>query len=122
LDLVKATGGRLSLPKMFLDSQLGKLRGAIEAKMPEWRQDASMEQTGAVNRSTAAAAMGNLLLCAMANKPAPAVLFMPDDEGAKKLLPVRVEDVKVENESLTLKLAPMDQKSREKMFKEVAGK
>jgi hypothetical protein len=122
LDLVKATGGRLTLPRALLDSQLGKLREAIDSKMPQWKTEAEADKDGVVNRSTMAAVMGNLLLCAVSNKPAAPVLFVPLDEPGKKLLPIRVEAAKVENESLTLKLAPMDRKAREAVVGEVKGK
>lgn len=121
LDLVKATGGNLSLPKSLLDTQLEKLRTAILAKMPEWRKEAKIDDVGTVNRATVAAAMSNLLLCALSDQPAPAVLFMPKDEPAKKLIPVRISKVKIDDESLTLTMAPMDKQQRETMFRQIQG-
>jgi len=119
LELVKTTGGRLSIPKSFIDAQLGKLKSVVEAKMPKWQSEAKMDAAGAANSSMVAAAMGKLLLCALSDKPAPAVLFIQVDSRGKKMMPVKIESLKVQDESLTLKLAPMDKAQRSKMFAEI---
>lgn len=119
LRLARTTAGRLSLPRSIVSAKFQKLEESIHTKLPQWKREAQLDDTGGANRSMAAAAMSELLLAALNDRPAPAVLFIPYDEQAKSLVPVRIVNVKIEKQSLTITLATMDRPEREKLFDEV---
>jgi uncharacterized protein YpmS len=115
LALVKTSGGRLPLPRVVLSNQLDRIASVLQSRLPAWQRTAKMDPSGGSNASTVAAAMSKLFLGALADQPTDAVLFMPVDEKGTSV-PLRLTQVKIEGNCLTLTVEPMSSQQRSALF------
>ena len=118
MPLVKSLGGRLPLPTAFTGQYVDRIRNALTARLPEWQRGASIDRTGRTNTSAVAAAMSKLLLGALNNQPADAVLFMPIADGDRSV-PLRLTAIKVAADTLTLSLQAMTAAERESVLNSI---
>lgn len=108
--------GRLPVPRAVVEIQLRRLRGMIEARLPQLRSDARIDSFGAVNGSAAAAAMSMLLLDLISDRPADAVIYMPVDEKGTSV-PLRITGLRIVEDQLTLDVLPvLDAAERSRLF------
>lgn len=111
LDFVKAMAGRLPIPRSLVASQIKKLQDAVASRLPDLQRAAMMDDAGGSNPPMVMAAGAKLLLSALAGQPAPPVLFMPVDERGKAM-PLRLRDVRVAHETISLTVEPMTPQER----------
>jgi hypothetical protein len=77
--------------------------------LPEWQKEAKIETAGA-NADAVKAAMTELLLNTLHDKPSQAIFFMPI--GDHKNVPVKLSDVKVTDGSITMTVQPLTAEDR----------
>ena len=100
--------GRLPLPQSFWRRYEQRTERALIEHLPEWQQGAEIATDGSANADAVAAGMGELLVDLMNNRPADPVLFLPYDlQHMKRGLPVRLTDLQISNQSLTLTFRPI---------------
>jgi hypothetical protein len=106
IDELKA--GRMTVPKMLWSSYTDKVAELLGPKVEESRTTARLEADGTGNEAAVASLMNRLLLRSLKDKSADPVLFLPPDPShLERGYPVKVADVKIENESLTLTLVTL---------------
>ena len=115
LRLVGSYGGALPVPQSMVNSQFDRVRSALRARIPGWQESAALDARGA-NTSAVAASMGKLILNALDERPADAVLFMPDDSG--KALPLRLVEIRVGKE-LMLTVQPLNAEQRAQLIRSI---
>ena len=111
--------GRLPLPRTFWDPYRDRLEASVDRHLPEWQENARISPAGAANSDAVAAAMGELLLDVLQNRPAKPVLFLPQAAQGHKSLPVKLTSVNVTDKSITLSVEPLDPSQRETLLKEI---
>lgn len=113
----RVMAGRLPLPRALWGSYRQKLEDSIGARLPEWKQQARISQDGAANADAVAAAMTELLLDALDDRPAPPVLFLPYSlQGSPRSVPVNVTALQVTDNTLTLTVEPMNLRQRQSLL------
>jgi hypothetical protein len=109
--------GDLPLPQRLLSGYRERLAGAIIRRMPQWRFTAQIRDDGSANGSAICATMGQLLLDTLAHQPADPIIFLPViDRGS---IPVRLIDVHVGDDTLTLTVRPMTPAERQVLQKQM---
>lgn len=117
LSLIKTLGGRLSVPRSALSGKFDDLRALLEKHLPDWQRQAKMDsRTGGCNSGTIKSTMGKLALSIMADRPAEPLVFLPSMNGA---LPLRLTDVQVKDQELSLTLLPLTPEQRRQALDEV---
>ncbi|WP_428938115.1 hypothetical protein [Fontivita pretiosa] len=117
LRLVRVLAGKLPLPAGVLDKYRDRSSRALMQRMSRWRQNASIDSTGIANANAISAAMGQVLIDVLHNRPADAVLFLPViDHGS---IPVRLIDVRIEDNSITLTADPMNAAERGRLLQSI---
>jgi hypothetical protein len=111
LDLVKVTGGTLPLPNALWTGYRDQLAQSVRRHLPDWRQRARIDPSGAANESAMAAQMGRLFLNMAQNQPADPIIFLPLVERGQSV-PVRVKDARVEDGALKLAAEPLTAEER----------
>ena len=96
--------GRITVPKAFWSGYTDKLAATLTGKLEQAREQARLEADGTGNVQAIISAGNRLLLNSLKDKPSDPVLFIPPDleQWDKKGYPVKVVDVKVADQSLTL--------------------
>src|SRR5205823_2534515 len=79
---------------------------SLRRNMPQWQATARIDDAGSANFAAMAATMGRLVFAATENRAAEPVLFLPLVERGRAV-PVRVVDVHVSDEKLTLLVEPL---------------
>ncbi len=111
LDLVKVTGGTLPLPNAVWTGYRDQLAQSIRRRLPEWRQAAQIDASGAANQFAMAAQMGRLFLNITQDRPADPIIFLPLLERGQSV-PVRVKEARVEDGQLSLAVEPLTAEER----------
>jgi hypothetical protein len=101
--------GKLPLPRATIESKLSKAQATLERWLPEWQKNAKIEAGGA-NSDAVKAAMTELLLNTLNEKPSQPVFFMPI--GDRKTVPVKLTDISVDKGSVTLTVQPLSTSDR----------
>lgn len=114
LPMTRVLAGRLPLPRPLWDRYRTRLESRLEVNLPQWQHGAEISRQGA-NLDAIAAAMTELLLDALNDRSAPAVLFLPYDMRSNpRSLPVSLTAVQIEDKTLTLTIEPMDAAQRDR--------
>lgn len=106
LELVRLLGGRLPLPESMVGTYKDRLVGSLRQKLPHWQANADIDANGAANPSAITASATELLFHVLNHEPAEPVLYLPV-MAQKGSVPVRISDVRIEKETLTLRVKPM---------------
>ena len=113
LSIARVLAGRLPLPRAVWAGYQGRLEDAVKARLPEWQAGARFFPNGAANLDAVAAGMSELLLDALNDRPAPAVLFLPYTlQGSTRSMPVNVTHLQIANRALTLQVEPLAPEER----------
>ena len=113
LSISRVLAGKLPLPTALLSHYRQQLESAINTKLPDWRNGADIAPQGGANPDAVPAAMSQLLLDALQDRPAPPVLFLPYSmQSHPKSLPVKVTDLHIEDRTLTMTVEPLDPSAR----------
>jgi hypothetical protein len=117
LEIVRVLGGKLPLPRAILDRYSQHVINSVAARVPAWRAWARIDETGSANNPAIYAAMAELLINTFENRSSEAVLFVPIlDESA---VPVRIVDLQIENNALTMRVLPMSEPERTALLKSI---
>lgn len=117
LPVTRVLAGRLPLPQSFWDRYRQRLEAAMQSRLPEWQQRANITPDGKANEDTVAAAMSELLLDGLNDRPAEPVLFLPYDiRQNRKSLPVKLNDVQIAGKALMLTVQPMTGPQRQALL------
>ena len=109
LSVGRVLAGRLPLPESFWAKYRGQLERAVELHQPGWRRGAEISPNGGANTDAVAAAMGDLLVAMLENRPAAPVLFLPYAmESRPRSLPVKIKDLRIDGRTLTMTVEPLD--------------
>jgi uncharacterized protein YpmS len=109
LDVQSMNVGTLPAPRSLVQGRLSKVETMLTSWLPAWQQQAKIEPGGA-NTDAVKAAMTELLLNTLHDKPSQSVFFMPI--GDRKTVPVKLSDIKVTDGSITLTVRPLVSKER----------
>jgi uncharacterized protein YpmS len=113
----RVLAGRLPLPQTFWEKYRVMLESKIGQKLPAWKAGAQIRSDGTANGDTVAVAMSELLLDSLQDRPAPAVLFLPYDvRSSHRSLPVKLTQLKILDNTLTLSLEPMPPAERQALL------
>ena len=74
--------------------------------MPQWRQGARIDAAGAANFPAMAVTLSRLLFATARREPAEPILLLPLVERGQAV-PVRVVDVRISDDKLTLRVEPL---------------
>jgi uncharacterized protein YpmS len=117
LRIGRVLAGKLPLPDAAVTQYHSKASSAIQKKMPGWRQQASIDSNGIPNASAIDAVMSEMLMNVLEERPSEPVLFLPlIDRGS---VPVKVQDVKVQDHTLTLTVMPMTSDERGELLRRI---
>jgi hypothetical protein len=111
LDLVRVAGGRLPLPDALWRPWRDRVVNALNSRMEAWRQQAKIDTAGSANFAAMAATLSHLLFAALDRKAADPILFLPLVERGQAV-PVRVKQVGVADDKLTLLVEPLSPTER----------
>ncbi len=110
--------GTLPLPRMSWDKYAQKLEASLSAKLPELQEQADIDPHGGANGAAVQAALAELLLNTLHDRPSEPVLFVPDNlSGRSRSLPVKIGDIAVADKSMTLTVEPMNADERAALLK-----
>ena len=118
LTLRRVYAGRLPMPDLMWTSQRERLLSAIRQRLPAWQRGATMAPNGDPNRDAMMAAASNLLLAVMNDQPGDPSIFVWDPAN-KAATPVRLTEVRLADEELTLTAEPMTAAEREAMLERI---
>lgn len=119
ITMERVLAGRLPLPAGFWDPYRRRVEAAVARRLPRLQHDAKVSADGMASADTVAAAMSDLLLDVLAQRPAAPVLFLPNIKNGQKCLPVKLTDVEVADKTLTLTVRAMTPREREQMLEEI---
>jgi hypothetical protein len=106
LDLVRVAGGRLPLPDIVWGKWRDRIVDSLRRQMPQWRSSARIDSAGAANFPAMATTLSRLLFNTAQRRPAEPILFLPLVERGQAV-PVRVADVHITDDKLTLLVEPL---------------
>jgi hypothetical protein len=115
LQVAGVASGRLWLPEFTWGGYRDKLANLMTRKMEESRPNVDIHPDGSANEAAVIVAMNTLLLQALNNEPSEPVLFLPHDQS-KTGYPVKLTDVKVANDSISLTVVPLNAKERQELL------
>jgi uncharacterized protein YpmS len=104
LDIDSISVGSLPVARTLIQGRLQRMEQSLEQWLPTWQSRARVEAAGA-NSEAVKAAMTELLLNTLADKPSPAVFFIPI--GGGKTVPVRVTNLDVKEGAMALTVQPL---------------
>jgi hypothetical protein len=105
----RVLAGRLPLPRALWDRYRARMESRIRESLPSWQGSAQVTARGGANGDAVKAAMGELVLCALSDEPAPPVLFVPYSMNSRpKSLPVKLTALKIADQRLWLTVQPID--------------
>jgi|SRR5688572_196038 len=121
LRVAGVASGRLWLPEFTWGGYRDKLVNVMSRKMEESRPAVNIHPDGSANEAAVIVAMNTLLLHAFNNEPAEPVLFLPHDgsfagAGKRTGYPVKLTDVKVANDSISLTVVPLTTQERQELL------
>lgn len=117
MPVVQVLAGRLPLPQTFWDKYRVMLTDRLEAPLGKWQQGAEIRPNGTANSDAVAAAMSELLINILNNRPAQPVLFLPYDvSDGRRSLPVKLIDVEISNKTLILQVQPLTPAERKELL------
>jgi hypothetical protein len=120
LSISRVLAGKLPLPSAFMSRYRQQVENALAAHLPDWRRGAQLGDQGGANLDAVAAAMADLLIDALQDRPAPPVLFLPYSmQSRPKSLPVKVTDMRIEDRTLTMTVQPLDSADRTKLLEQI---
>jgi hypothetical protein len=115
LEVAGVASGRLWLPEFTWVGYRDKLVALMNRKIEQARPEVNIHPDGSANEAAVIVAMNTLLLHALNDEPAEPVLFLPHDQ-AKTGYPVKLTDVKVANDSITLTVVPLSARERTELL------
>jgi len=115
LQLARVLGGRLPLPATVISGYEDRLTSALRRNLPAWQSNAAIDNNGAANPSAISASAAELLFHVLAHEPAEPVLYLPI-MAQKGSVPVRINNVRIENETLTLTVKPMNRDQQQALL------
>src|SRR5207245_1042395 len=108
MPVTQVLAGRLPLPESFWRRYERRAEAEIVERLPQWQQGAEIAPDGSASGDAVAAGMGELLLNLVNNRPADPVLFLPYNmQHMNRGLPVRLSDIRICNQTLSLTVRPM---------------
>jgi hypothetical protein len=105
VELVRTQAGKLPLPQGLLARYQQAAADAVNRRMPFWRGNARIDDSGAANGDAISAVMGKLLSDVLTRQSSDPVMFVPLIGG--KNVTVKVLGIKIEQHKLTLTVQPM---------------
>jgi uncharacterized protein YpmS len=109
LDIDSISIGSLPVARSLLQGRLQKVEAMLEQWLPQWQTEARI-QPGGANSDAMKAAMTELFLNSLNDKPSPAVFFMPI--GEHKNVPVKVSGLTVRDGAIALTVQPLRAEER----------
>jgi hypothetical protein len=110
----RVLAGRLPLPQSFWAGYRAGLEAAITRNLRIWQHGADIRPDGTANSDAVEAAMTELLLDVLSNRPARPVLFLPYDvSNGRRSLPVKLTGMEITNKALVLTLQPLSAPERQ---------
>jgi hypothetical protein len=89
----------------------------MEQPLPRWQAGADILSNGTANSDAVAAAMSELLMDVLNDRPAPPVLFLPYDVSNRhRSLPVKLTHVGIASKTLTLEVQPLTPSQRHELL------
>jgi len=116
-DLASLKLGSLPLPEGLISKKRERLENALKSRLPQWQEQAKIDPTGVANSDAKAAALSKLILQLLHHQATPAVIFVQKD--AKHTIPVRLTNVSIVKESLTITVQPMDAAERTALLEQI---
>ena len=117
LDVERVLGGKLPLPASVLGDYRARLSRSIAQRLPRWRASSALDRAGAPNTPLILAAMSQLLVNVLDERPADPVLFLP--LVGQRAVPVKLTHVKIEDHAMTLTVEPLDARDRAALLERV---
>jgi uncharacterized protein YpmS len=118
LELARVLGGRLPLPAAVISGYEDRVTSALRRNLPAWQANAAIDNSGAANPSAISASAAKLLFHVLAHEPAEPVLYLPI-MAQKGSVPVRIKNVRIENETLTLTVRPMSRDQQQALLESI---
>lgn len=116
----RVMAGRLPLPQSFWSTYQRELIDKLKQNLPRWQDGARIRDNGTANSDAVAAAMTELLLDILRNKPARPFLFLPYNvSNSQRSLPVKLTDVQIANRVLTLTVEPLNAQDRDILLQSI---
>lgn len=116
----RVLAGRLPLPQAFWDGYRRRLEQSVLARLPEWQARTEVGPDGTANSDAVAAAMGEMLLNVLNDRPTDPVLFLPYSiQQNHRSLPVKLTGVQVADKMLTLTVEPMNAVERQTLVERI---
>jgi hypothetical protein len=125
VELESVMAGKLPVPQAAFDRYRQGLAQHVGAELPEARADAKMRPDGSVNDNAQKAMMGQLILAVLQRKTVEPVLLttgnQPQPGQAPRLVPVRLVDFAVKEETIMLAVEMMTLAEREAWLQRLRG-
>jgi hypothetical protein len=113
-------GGKLPLPK---DEMVSPMRDRVEKQilqsLPFWQNGAAIAANGAANEDAMKAALGKLLLHTLADEPGESALFLPLLSHGGETVPVKLMDISIVDNTLSLTVIPMNGPQRTALLEQI---
>jgi hypothetical protein len=109
LEIARMLAGKLPLPRGVFGEYRERVTESLGRRLPMWQQLANVDASGA-NDYAVKTAMGKMLLRALSDEPTEATIFLPATQSGR--VPVHVRDVKIEDDTLTLTVEPLNAAER----------
>jgi hypothetical protein len=120
MPVAQVMAGRLPLPESFWGKYKQRLSERVTEELPAWQRGARIGADGSADADAIAAGMSELLLDLLNDRPADAVLFLPYDiRRLKSGLPVRLTDIRIEGQTLTLTVTPLNATERQQLLERI---
>lgn len=115
LPVVRVMAGNLPLPRAFWDAYRNKLIAVVQRQLPVAVHAAKLNDDGTANPELVDAVLGRLLCQILKDQPGQAILFFPSVQSSKKALPVRLTDVRIDDDAIHLNFVPLSDADRQTM-------
>jgi hypothetical protein len=113
LHLVHVLGGVLPLPDAMWEGKRRSVEQGLQSKLPIYQQGAEISPEGIANGDAGSAAMNQLLLETLQNKPAGAVIFIPIElQHLSQSLPVKITALSIHDHTLEMTAEQMSEEER----------
>jgi len=113
----RVLAGRLPLPRSFWGGYREAWESKINKTLPIWQQGAVMRPDGTANPDAVEAAMAELLMDVLNDRPGRPILFLPYDvSNSRHSLPVKLIAVEIVNKALVLTLQPLSSEERQTLL------
>jgi hypothetical protein len=117
LRLSRVLAGRLPLPQAFFEKYRTSAKSKLQAALPSLQHKAQIKPDGSANSEAMAAAMDKLFLHVLAEEPADPVIFLP--VGQSRSVPVRLTNVSIDDQTLSLTVKPMNAAERASLLERI---